>query len=498
MLRPPRRSSGARALLVAIAALAALATVSEPAAEPVDPRAGDPQALDPQSLDPQSLDPVRVYFDRGSCRRPLQEVEIWDRARSRWEPHPWHARILADSCNLEDAGYLLNEIRYRCVEPKGAHELAPWRVGMKVFHRGIVDDCSLPWTARADPEVVGLHIRSPLPGDVVQNDHMRIELEGSVQLGGRDARGYDVVVALDVSASTARALGGGGAGGRAPSRSLLSLEIEAARRLLEALARHDDPVRVALVTHSSALGDVGARVELPFTSDLARARATLARIGSQGSAGKPRFNEGLELATTLERSRRARIVFALADGRPRLPFGGGASYRPLHRQQTLELLARGAANGVTVHVLALGGPEEVFSELAHALAALHGSFERARTAAQATAALARRPLVRVEEVAVVNATTGTPAEKVRLGVDGHFSATVPVRAGENRLFASAVASNGRSVLEWLDIEFDTSLVRERLRVAERQRIHEERMQRDRLGKTLTIEVENVAERPLGR
>ena len=68
--------------------------------------------------------------------------------------------------------------------------------------------------------------------------------------------------------------------------------------------------------------------------------------------------------------------------------------------------------------------------------------------------------------------------------DGRFHAILPLRAGSNRLEATAIASNGRRASVSVELEFDDSAVRDRLLEAERERI---RRLRQRQRKELDVE-----------
>jgi hypothetical protein len=100
-------------------------------------------------------DPVHVRFP-APCDSGLLELQLWSRTASAWEPHPRHPRVPAGSCQVEDAGYLLNEIRLRCTAA-GDQPAEGWRVGIPVFEPGVVDACALgrpgdrPARARHEP-----------------------------------------------------------------------------------------------------------------------------------------------------------------------------------------------------------------------------------------------------------------------------------------------------------------------------------------------------------
>lgn len=118
-----------------------------------------------------SADLTTVLFDK-PCPTQVLEIEIWNRTTSRWELHPEHPRILSGSCQLEDPGYLMNEIRVRCLRLDD-HTAEPWTDGIKVYDPGIVDACELP-RSRA-PIVV---VESPGSGEIIRNETRLVRVEG--------------------------------------------------------------------------------------------------------------------------------------------------------------------------------------------------------------------------------------------------------------------------------------------------------------------------------
>ena len=116
-------------------------------------------------------DPITVLFDK-ECHSQVLEVQIWSRIEKRWSHHPEHPRILAGSCQVEDAGYLMNEIRVRCLRTDN-RSIEPWIDGIKVYEPGVVNECTLPSSRRPIIE-----ISSPQPGEVIQNETRLVRIEG--------------------------------------------------------------------------------------------------------------------------------------------------------------------------------------------------------------------------------------------------------------------------------------------------------------------------------
>jgi len=410
-----------------------------------------------------SLDPIRVYYEGSSiCDDTALDVEVWNREQERWEPHPVHPRITADTCQVEDAGILLNEVRYRCAGP----EPGPWYVGVDVFRPGVLEACG-GGRLLAGRDPLGVRITSPHPGAVVRDDTQMVAIEGAVQIDGRDATGYDVVVAVDASAPTAKPFDASG-------RPLFDVEIDAVRALLEATAHRNDRLRIGLVSHGG-----GARLELSPTADRDRLRRALDALAARGPSGNPAFAAGLAAgldALPAGDALRAvsdggqRVLLALADGRSALPFGGELPRDPVYRQRLDALLSRAVHDGVAVHAFALGGPGGPALELlVPGLADSGGGLVHAASPQAAIGALRATPLPHVQLVVIRNRSVDA-ARTATLRPDGRFRATLPLRNGTNLVQAVATDSSGAEAQVTVELHFDDSAVRARLLAAERERI----------------------------
>ncbi len=86
------------------------------------------EALAPPA--PDGVVRVEVFYGAGGCETRTIEIQVYDRARRRWTPHPRHPRIPADVCRWEEPGRLLNELRVRCVDPGGVRPPSTWVVGV--------------------------------------------------------------------------------------------------------------------------------------------------------------------------------------------------------------------------------------------------------------------------------------------------------------------------------------------------------------------------------
>jgi hypothetical protein len=90
-----------------------------------------------EAPDPPPRDPVELYFEGGGCDGEAIEIEVYDREAERWFSHPEHPRVPVPSCQVEDAGTLLNELRWRCAGSGGA---GPWR-HVAVFGEAVWQRC---------------------------------------------------------------------------------------------------------------------------------------------------------------------------------------------------------------------------------------------------------------------------------------------------------------------------------------------------------------------
>jgi hypothetical protein len=131
-------------------------------------------ALSLQAASDEPYDPAPVLFEQ-FCRSQVLQLEIWDRRNASWKPHPAHALVLSGSCQIEDAGYLINEIRTRCVRMDG-RTYDGWRHGVPVYRPGIVDACT-PSSLRS-PRI---ELLSPTPGEVIRNDTRLARVEGRIE-----------------------------------------------------------------------------------------------------------------------------------------------------------------------------------------------------------------------------------------------------------------------------------------------------------------------------
>lgn len=82
---------------------------------------------------PPVEDRVLVFYPKGDCETGWIDIEVYDRDIQTWRAHAEHARVATGSCQLEDPGILLQEIRVRCADPDNRARVSTWRVGAEVF-----------------------------------------------------------------------------------------------------------------------------------------------------------------------------------------------------------------------------------------------------------------------------------------------------------------------------------------------------------------------------
>lgn len=468
-----RRRGAARALVLAAAgciAGAALAAAAEPAGSSGRPSVASSGTA--ASAD-RVADPVHVYYGPGDCRGDQIELQVWDRDAEAWRPHPSHPRVAIPSCRVEDAGVLLNELRWRCVEPPGSDPPPVWVVGLDVFDPEVMSRCAVG-QIEAGERRTAISVASPGEGVPVQAPEPVVPIEGSVRVDGLEGSAYEVVLAVDRSA------------GAAPgSPDPLAAQVAAARAFVRRLAPRlrQGAVRVAVVSYPNlpprAGESSGARREIGLSGDPAAVDAVLAGLPRRPVASLPTLASALELALDEIASGRAGargVIVAGFDGREDAGVGTGPERPgdPLRRA-----VERAARRAVTLHLFALGGlAEGAPPAIERALAEGRGSFARVLNAALGTDFLRGVDLPVAQDVWIESETRGGAPVRASVDARGRFHARVPVEAGANALRIHARTSDGSETSRRFDLVFDDTLILERVLEAERERIR--RAQRKRL------------------
>ena len=437
-----------------------------------------PQA---RAADPWATDPVFVYYPQRDCRGGEIDLEVWDRQLEEWRRHPGHPRVPIESCQLEDAGTLLHEIRWRCVEPP-SDTPPPWIVGLDVFDPEIVESCAVGQRG-AGERALEVHVASPAPGERVTAPRMEVAIEGSVWMNGIAGTEYDVVLVLDRSRATRRG-----------AADLLASQVAAAHALLDRLAPRLGAIRVGVVTHPDmppppgSAGGTGARLELALSDDADAVRSALDGVLAHGASGFQTFASAFDFALdelaggspdSGARAHARKVVLLAANAREGGPFGLAASRDARFRSQLGERVMRAREGRVELHLFALGGLAEVLAPGMEALfERADARFQRVPHGALDGAYFSSVSLPDVRRVEVANRTAGGDARPASVAPDGRFQTTLVAASGTNRLWARATLSDGDSAEREWAFEFDDSLVRERLLALEREhmrRVREKRL-----------------------
>jgi len=468
-----------------------------------------------------TMDPVFVFYPREFCSGDQIALEVWDRSEQRWAEHPRHPVIPVDSCQLEDAGGLLNEIRWRCLDRDPSEPDRGWSVGVRVFETAVMQRCDVARTGGGFGETE-IHVSTPKPGETIADADGNVEIEGSVWIGGLAGAEYDVVIAIDTSRVES---GGEGATSRAKESSEppnpdsahgdpLAAQVRAARTFVDSIRDRLGGVRVGIVSFpgpgaSTASGRAAAgstastdesenllaHRELPLTDDAAAIDKALNQLIDRGRAGPMSFSDGLALALDelyrplhlpgAARPGARRIVMLSADGRGGFPFGPSAQADRDFRERNVERAQIASFRGVALHMFALGGiseaPPAFIDEM---LANSPSSFTRVRSPDPGVFFVENVPMPYLERLSIHEAAAGREIGNLSFSPDGHFSASVPLSPGENQLTLKARTSDGDERESLLVVEFDASAYQDRLLAREAARIRRAR------NKHLVLEVED--------
>jgi len=363
----------------------------------------------------------------------------------------------------------------------------------------------------AEGTPVKIFVESPEGGEVVRNKVHLAPIRGNAVAEGEKPGDFDVMIGIDISASTRVASGvdvdGDGEIGLNPQMellppgafpeevlstdpgdSVLAAQTAAARALLEGL----DPrrVRVGLLTYGGEVNpQTGERLrpdqkdawlEVPFTQDYDRVRAALVGVQARGARGATNFAAGVRLAITelaglpgaqsAPRDARKVILF-LSDGTPTLPIGKGnvADSGDVEAAVNAARLAHTA--GIMINTYALGsGALHYPVALTEMARVTLGQYTPIQNPGDIVVLLQGVSFANVEDLVFTNLTTGDFSTDVELSPDGAFSGFVPVREGSNRVRITALASDGTRASVEMDLEFKMAELSDRELALELERI----------------------------
>jgi hypothetical protein len=357
-----------------------------------------------------------------------------------------------------------------------------------------------------------INVSSPLPGQIVKNKVHMAPVRGNAQSGNDKPVDFDVLVAIDVSASTRYPSGidvdGDGEVGfnpheelmapgtyadevvcSDPDDSILSAELHAARFLLDVLK--PGRTTVGLIVFSGEVDPVSgmrrsfdqrdAWIEVPLTSDFDLVLGALERIREIGPHGATNFAAAVQLAVvelagltgaeSYARPDAKKVVLFLTDGVPTFPFARGATADPEDTEAAINAARLAHKAGITINTFALGrhalsSPVAV-TEMARLTA---GTYTAVRNPGEIVSFLQGISFANIDDVVITNLTTSEVSYDVQLAPDGSFSGFVPVKEGRNVVKITALASDGGEGSVNLDLDFEKSGLTERELAIELERI----------------------------
>ncbi len=410
-----------------------------------------------------------------------------------------------DSCQLEDAGVLLNEIRWRCLERGRSDQNQDWSVGVRVFEPSVMQRCAVTRTGGGFGETE-IHVSTPKPGETTSDADGNVEIQGSVWIGGLAGAEYDIVIAIDTSAAESRDDSdtplANASNERAPSQPSptdpLTAQVRAARAFVETIQDRLGEVRVGIVSFpgideksassAASAGDSGtlfARRELPLTDDAEALHRALGRLSQRDRAGPNSFTDGLSLAIDelfrppdwpgAARPGARRIVMLSANGSGGFPCGPSAQADRDFRERNVERARKASRRGVALHLFALGGISEAPPAfIGEMLSNNASSFTRVQPPDLGDFFANRVSMPYLDRLSIHDAATDQPIGNSSFTTDGRFAASVPLVPGENHLTVRARTSDGDERESPLVVDFDASTYRDRLWAREAARIRRAR------------------------
>jgi hypothetical protein len=199
-----------------------------------------------------------------------------------------------------------------------------------------------------------------------------------------------------------------------------------------------------------------------------------------------------------------KIVLFLTDGQPTLPAGPG--FDSANVSAVLRAAERARRAGIRFHAFAIG-PEALAGPVAavELAARTGGYFTPVRNPGDIVEVVEQVRFSNVESVTFKNLSTGETAKQVMVNADGSFGALVPLQSGLNRIQVSAVADDGSTADQIVQVSYvpgtaapvlPRELMAQRNRLLEqklvelrRERADTEREAVERTRKELALEIE---------
>lgn len=346
--------------------------------------------------------------------------------------------------------------------------------------------CGIPASAQEESPL-RLVVETPAPGTVVGTESRLVFVSGRALRMDADASGespepFDVVIALDTSASTRAPSGadvdGDGTHGRMPlanvlpfiprlfsltssdpGDSILAAEVEGAKTLLDQLDPATTRVGVVAFSEDDLSQDSDARVALGLTGDYEQVEEALNGILEEGPAGMTNISRAVEVAADAlapvgeEPGRKVdpsrKVVLLMTDGQPTLPVHNEPSE---NGRRALEAARRATERNVRFDTFGISRVATDDPEFIEEIAAITGGvYTPVRHPRDLVATFHGVHLAGITRLSIRNATTGRRAELEHLGADGTFSGIVELAEGLNTLEVEATSDDGISATETIRV-----------------------------------------------
>ncbi len=427
---------------------------------------------------PPVVDPYIVYHPGEGCESGILEMEVWNRSKSAWQPHPHHSRILAGSCQREDAGGLLNEVRTRCVDssrsrsPAAPDSRPAWKVGFTLGQLREEADCEQPVAPMAGESSPRIELSSPAPNAPIRSHEAKTEFRGRVALQS------ELIILIDRSL--------GPTASRALEDALEKLLVERREELgslrIAWLAFRSDTASADERRPKSPHGADGPgdpqHPTIVFDDAVESLRSRLRRgMGPSGREGRGGLVDALATVRrawrpTAETSGVRRSLVVYVNSQSPMPFGGAARDDPAYRARLLDVVGALGSLGVDQQYVLIGRHESALDELVDRLRQrlatrpahrqvyvletreLHeGPSQNAldRSLAEPLSNIEAPRLTRLE---LINERNGILAADVELAGGGGFRGGLPLESGANRIRIAAVLSSGATLVAVFDRTFE--------------------------------------------
>jgi hypothetical protein len=296
-----------------------------------------------------------------------------------------------------------------------------------------------------------------LQSDACQNSGIKVK--GYTALNNQSNFLYDIVFAIDTSASTAKPTGFD-LNGDGREDTVFEVEVESCRRLARTFT-DTNHTRFGLVKfaryHSKNAPDgstsdgapipAQTRLVQPLTADLAALEAALDIVAGEGAVGGTHSAAAIDLAVQAltnapplgsdEQVTPVRHVVLLTDGIPTLPVESGFTQERLDRVATLEAAQRAAAANISIHPVVIDPTSSMERKLTtmpavQAITGVPGELARinANNLQLLPDLIAGMALTSVPAVTVMDHTSGTEWS-ISVRPNGWFEARLPVSVGTN-------------------------------------------------------------------